>query len=297
MPNSLHVPQTRSVQLIKPGGPGAPVTALRTRPGTRSMAAQPDQEVAALRAIYGRDFQLFSQSESEGIIFQISDLCEHHTKKVQLNVTFHLSPGYPFSLPDISISSDQLSRKQCSDLKQSMLQYAETLLSQSMVYELMMWLQQNTEKSLGQPMVGEANEGDNQQFQTTGDDGIWMVLLKLDHMRAKGKYIRCIEKWTSNLRLTGRLMFMGKLILILLQGERKDIKDYLILEKTAKVDVDSSGRRCKEKMMNVLCEEKLHAGQYRLTNFAVKEFTSRSKLHQEFEALGLSDICDKFVHF
>ncbi|XP_051868302.1 RWD domain-containing protein 3 [Pristis pectinata] len=259
------------------------------------MAAE--EEAAALRAIYNGDFQLLSQSESEGITFQICDICEHHTKKMQFKVTFQLSPGYPYCLPDISISSDQLSRKQCSDLKQNLLRYAETLLSQPMVYELMTWLQQNTENSLGQPTVGEADEGDNQQHQTNADDGTWMALLHLDHMRAKGKYIRSIEKWTSDLRLTGRLMFMGKLILILLQGEKKDIKDYLVLQKTTKVDVDSSGKRCKEKMISVLCEEKLQAGQQRLTDFAVKEFTSGCELHQEFEALGLSDLYDKFVQF
>ena len=51
-----------------------------------------------------------------------------------------------------------------------------------------------------------------------------MTLLHLDHMRAKAKYVKTVEKWASDLRLTGRLMFMGKIILILLQGDRNDIK-------------------------------------------------------------------------
>ncbi|XP_032884787.1 RWD domain-containing protein 3 [Amblyraja radiata] len=248
-----------------------------------------EDEVAALRVIYSGDFHLLSQSESEGITFQIYDVCNN----VPLKVTFQLPPGYPFCLPDITISSDQLSRKQCSDLKGNLLRYAETFLSHPMVYELMAWLQQNVQNSLDQP----AGEGDNQQHQTSADDGIWTALLHLDHMRAKGKYIKSIGKWTSDLRLAGRLMFMGKLILILLQGERKDIKDYLVVQKTTKVDVDSSGKRCKEKMISVLCEERLQAGQRRLTNFAVKEFTSECELHKEFETLGLSDLYDKFVHF
>ena len=56
------------------------------------------------------------------------------------------------------------------------------------------------------------------------DDGLWMTLLHLDHMRSKTKYVKTVEKWVSDLRLTGRLMFMGKIILILLQGDRNDIK-------------------------------------------------------------------------
>lgn len=37
------------------------------------------------------------------------------------------------------------------------------------------------------------------------------------------------------------------------------IKEYLILQKTSKVDVDSSGKKCKEKMMSVLFETKVQA--------------------------------------
>ncbi|XP_048458327.1 RWD domain-containing protein 3 [Rhincodon typus] len=259
------------------------------------MAAQ--EEVAALGAIYSGDFQLLSEPESEGITFQIHTICEHHAKKIQLKVTFQLSHEYPVCLPDISICSDQLTRKQCCDLKQSLMRYADTLLGQPMVYELMIWLQQNFNDDVDHGFVDKASEGDSSQQHCSADGTVWMALLHLDHMRAKAKYIRSIEKWTSDLRLTGRLMFMGKLILILLQGERKDIKDYLVLQKTSKVDVDSSGKRCKEKMISVLCEEKLQAGQLRLTSFAVKEFTSGAELHQEFEVLGLSGLYDKFVRF
>ncbi|XP_043554792.1 RWD domain-containing protein 3 isoform X2 [Chiloscyllium plagiosum] len=190
----------------------------------RSMAAQ--EEVAALGAIYSEDFQLLSESESEGITFQIHTICEHHAKKIQLKVTFHLSPEYPVCLPDISICSDQLNRKQCCDLKLSLMQYADSLLGQPMVYELMMWLQQNFKDDADRVLVDQTSEGDSSQQLCSADGGVWMALLHLDHMRAKAKYIKSIEKWTSDLRLTGRLMFLGKLILILLQGERKDIKAY-----------------------------------------------------------------------
>lgn len=37
------------------------------------------------------------------------------------------------------------------------------------------------------------------------------------------------------------------------------IQEYLILQKTSKVDVDSSGKKCKEKMISVLSETKAQA--------------------------------------
>lgn len=35
------------------------------------------------------------------------------------------------------------------------------------------------------------------------------------------------------------------------------LQEYLVLQKSCKVDVDSSGKKCKEKMISVLCDFKL----------------------------------------
>ncbi|KYO19572.1 RWD domain-containing protein 3 [Alligator mississippiensis] len=130
---------------------------------------------------------------------------------------------------------------------------------------------------------------------TSTEDGIWTVLLHLDHMRAKAKYVKTVEKWTSDLRLTGRLMFMGRVILILLQGDRNSIKEYLILQKTSKVDVDSSGKKCKEKMISVLCETKVQTQHKRYQAFEVKEYSTLDELQKEFEAAGLKELFSEFV--
>uniref|UniRef100_A0A4W3H5T2 RWD domain-containing protein 3 n=1 Tax=Callorhinchus milii TaxID=7868 RepID=A0A4W3H5T2_CALMI len=195
-------------------------------------------------------------TDSEGIAFLIQTICDHLGKKFLLKITFQLSPEYPLCLPHISICSDHLTRKQCSDMKGGLMRYGETLLSQPMIYELMMWLQHNFQNYMDQSTVDKAAESNN-------SCGVWTSLLQLDHMRAKVKYIKSIEKWTSDLGLTGRLIFMDKLIFILLQGERDDIKNYLVLQKTCKVDVDSSGKKCKERMISVLREEKLQPEQQR----------------------------------
>ncbi|GAB1603087.1 RWD domain-containing protein 3-like, partial [Argonauta hians] len=69
----------------------------------------------------------------------------------------------------------------------------------------------------------------------------WTLLLHIDHMRAKSKYIKCIKKWCQEFQLNGKLIFFKK--------------SYLIQHKTVCVDVDSRGAACKEKMMTVLSEE------------------------------------------
>lgn len=51
---------------------------------------------------------------------------------------------------------------------------------------------------------------------------------------------------------TGRLLFCQALILILLEGSPPSLKEYLRLQRTVTVDVDAAGRKCRERMMDVV---------------------------------------------
>lgn len=203
---------------------------------------------------------------------------------VLLKLLFHLPVNYPSILPDISVNSDQLTRAQCVDVKEKLLEQAKKHLSEPMVHDLILWVQQHLKEVIKQS-AAVCNEKTTLSKGT--EDGIWMLLLHLDHMRAKAKYVKTVEKWASNLRLTGRLMFMGKIILILLQGDRSSIKEYLILQKTSKVDVDSSGKKCKEKMMSVLCETEVQSQHKRFQTFEVKEYSALEELQKDLKLQDL----------
>uniref|UniRef100_H3AJN4 RWD domain-containing protein 3 n=2 Tax=Latimeria chalumnae TaxID=7897 RepID=H3AJN4_LATCH len=254
------------------------------------------EEAAVLAAIYCErdEFELLAKSETNGITLRILANMEGNPEKIILKLTFHLPPSYPTCLPDISVCSEQLTRSQCLEIKESLFKQAEKFISEPMVHELVAWLQQNFNNLISQP-DRLACSGKSNAEQNTVEDDVWTALLQLDHMRAKDKYIKIIEKWTSDLRLTGRLMFLGKMILIILQGERKNIKDYLLLQKTSKVDVDSSKKKCKEKMLSVLCETKLLFEHKRFATFEIKEYSSLDELNREFEGVGLSELYRNFV--
>ena len=74
-------------------------------------------------------------------------------------------------------------------------------------------------------------------------------------MRNKSRYTRTIARWVDELKLSGRIFFAGYLIFLLLTGTAESVKEYLRRHKTCNVDVDSSGKPCKEKMMNILMHE------------------------------------------
>nr|XP_033773156.1 RWD domain-containing protein 3 isoform X2 [Geotrypetes seraphini] len=250
------------------------------------MSEDAREELSVLAAIY-------CQKETGGITFRIQTSMEGFSNsEIQLKLTFHLPVTYPSCLPNISVSSEELTRAQCENVKDKLLERANELLSEPMIHELLLWLQQNLKHI-------EKSDTCNAQSILTMDeikeDGTWMALLHIDHMRDKKRYVRTVAKWTSDLELSGRLMFMGKLILILLQGHKKNIKDYLILQKTSKVDVDSCGKKCKEKMIRVLCETRVPTAHKRFLAFEVKDYASLAELQREFEAAGLEEIFIEFV--
>ncbi|XP_063795912.1 RWD domain-containing protein 3 isoform X2 [Pseudophryne corroboree] len=210
--------------------------------------------------------------------------------EIPLRLIFDLPVTYPSCLPNLSVSSEKLTRAQCKELRDKLLDQACKHLSEPMIHDLLLWTEQNINS-----VIGDSIQDENHLLSAVTDDGTWTTLLHLDHMRAKNKYVRTVEKWTADLQLTGRLMFLSKLILILLQGGRSSIREYFVLQKTCKVDVDSSGKKCKEKMISVLCEVKLPSEHKRFPTFEVKEYSSFSELEKEFEVAGLSDIFTAFV--
>eukprot|EP00195_Chlamydomonas_chlamydogama_P000812 CAMPEP_0202919582 /NCGR_PEP_ID=MMETSP1392-20130828/76183_1 /ASSEMBLY_ACC=CAM_ASM_000868 /TAXON_ID=225041 /ORGANISM="Chlamydomonas chlamydogama, Strain SAG 11-48b" /LENGTH=209 /DNA_ID=CAMNT_0049613001 /DNA_START=148 /DNA_END=774 /DNA_ORIENTATION=+ len=110
-----------------------------------------------------------------------------------------------------------------------------------------------------------------------GDAPVHVLLLRLDHMRNKGLYMRSLKGWASDLGLTGCVIFLCKavsLILILIEGAGEDVREYLRRHRTESVDVDSRGRKCKERMMDVVAESDVK--QRGFTNFKEVEVETLS---------------------
>ena len=136
---------------------------------------------------------------------------------VQIDVDVRVSESYPEILPDILLSSPQLKRDILTIIRKDATECANQFKGDNMIFNLL----QNVQENLDKLCVIECTEEDIQTEDTTD---VWNVLLTLDHMRSKSKYIKTIQKWTHELDLKGRLIFYRKLIFILLQGEYSNIK-------------------------------------------------------------------------
>ncbi|XP_062047780.1 RWD domain-containing protein 3 isoform X3 [Lepus europaeus] len=176
------------------------------------MAESMQEELSALAAIFcgPHEWEVLSRSETDGAVVRVHTEAEGlKGVHVPLELVFHLPASYPLCLPGISVHSEHLTRAQCEAVRGKLLERAAQLVSEPMVHELVLWIQQH----LGRILAGlETKAGSPQRAfptSTAADDGLWMILLHLDHMRARAKYIKTVETWASDLRLTGRLMFLG----------------------------------------------------------------------------------------
>ncbi|MEW5315500.1 MAG: hypothetical protein WDW38_006923 [Sanguina aurantia] len=114
--------------------------------------------------------------------------------------------------------------------------------------------------SSGEEQSGVPGAGTGQASAQPVDTGITVVLLRIDHMRNRRVYTKTIGNWIKQLKLTGRLLFQGHLILVLLEGPAEDVDEYVLRQRTERVDIDSQGRKCKEHMMMVIARDKAGVG-------------------------------------
>lgn len=245
-------------------------------------------EVSVLSSIYcgEGEFQLIQQSDQDGLVVLINSTIGEE-RRLDVSLLFHLHPRYPSCPPDISVSSTGLSRTQCHNIRQKLLDQAAALPPEPMVHQLVEWLQcvEVTEDSRrGQAEVKEREKEEE-----------WTAVLLLNHIRSRNRYIRLLERWTQQLQLSGRLL-LGQIILVVLQGARPDIKEFCRLLKTVNVDLDSSGKKCKERMMKVLIETPLISScGHGLQGFVVKNYQSLPELTIAFQEINMTELYQQIL--
>ncbi|XP_029947949.1 RWD domain-containing protein 3 isoform X2 [Salarias fasciatus] len=239
-------------------------------------------EVSVLSSIYcGEGEFVLQEAGQDGLIVQIN--CTGGGEDGLVGLLFHLHPGYPSCPPDISVSSTALSRTQCQSVRQRLQERASELPPEPMVHQLVEFFQECVE-------LTEGCRGAVEAMKPREQDDEWTAVLLLDHMRARNRYVGLLERWSQQLQLAGALL-LGQRILVILQGARHSVKEFCHRLKTVKVDVDSSGKKCKERMMKVLIETPSSSpGHHSIQGFIVKNYESVTELSAAFEHFHMTDL-------
>ncbi|XP_060583364.1 RWD domain-containing protein 3-like, partial [Ruditapes philippinarum] len=231
-------------------------------------------------------------SENEVIINTDFETLKCEDTLHPVKIIFIIGKEYPNQLPQISVFSENLDREIISRVKRKVLQNCSELLGEPMLISLIMLIKENLQLEVESemPLTGKSlcKVHKNMNNANSGSENIWTDILHIDHMRSKNKYCKTLEKWAAELTLCGKILFCNKLIIIILQGDIKNIKDFIVRLKTVSVDVDSKGHSCKERMMTVLCEHQHNISDIiRFKDFNRQELSCREEVETIFMEAGL----------
>ncbi|XP_076812181.1 RWD domain-containing protein 3-like [Clavelina lepadiformis] len=256
------------------------------------MNNEPDvsDELKVLASIYCKDGEFLLDEESYGL-GELSFTVNLEDVGKMISFSCQLNKDYPTSLPILHVSRPTLKRSEFESFRKDLTAFLETnsLINQPMLTELIEWVRRhvaNYETSSHQ-LAAEMK-----QLPTASTH-----LLQLDHMRSKSKYISLLRTWAKDLNLTGGVLFIHNMIFILLHGQKCYVKKFIMQLRTQKVDVDSSGRPCKERMLKVIGE--FSGLPCSVSQFEVIHFQTDETFKLYFKKAGLSmvflNILEPFV--
>ena len=239
------------------------------------------EEVESLRSIFCKDGEFTLHSNigniedggTFGISYSlaieiikehVSDLCER-TMEDECNpcdvlvkdplvivLTVVVNEKYPSELEGFSLQAKDVVKRNINEIKVGLDKYIrESLLNNNeepFIMQVVDWIKDTAKQKISTctvctPDWDKRDKKDNR-----------CVVLMLDHMRSKQKYTKLITGWMTELELTGRVLFFKKKIWVVLHGDSENMGEYLKRHKTCNVDVDSNGRPCKERMMNIIID-------------------------------------------
>nr|XP_053637037.1 RWD domain-containing protein 3-like [Cherax quadricarinatus] len=244
------------------------------------------EEIEAIEAIYcgENEFCLFSRGTSS-VEFSVT-ISPVARPDLKITMVFNLSASsYPSEPPPFSVQCSALTRTECDNVKTSLKSIAELCRGAPMVLDLLTSLQERED-------IGRTPPTNNATVEKEIYEGHTTCVLHLDHMRNKTKYLKTIKSWCEDLDLFGQIIFYLRWIFIILQGTEENIKMYLQRNRTQFVDVDSSGKPCKERMLSVLYQG---IQQHRFMDFAVHKVENTAKLRSWMAESGLIDLFDNVI--
>ena len=159
-------------------------------------------------------------------------------------ITFQLDQNYPRTCPQLSVSAKLLTRSQNQIFVEQLRNFAESLgdCDNKILTVVEFAKEKYSSFVIEHKKEYEIVEGVSE-----------FLVVKIDHMRNSSSYLRTLEDWTVEHGLTGVLVISkDKGIILMMEGDKYGISRFLQSWKSVNIDVDSRGRPCKEKMLQIL---------------------------------------------
>ena len=198
-------------------------------------------ELAALAAIYGAEFELHDVAPGE------TASCALRSADNTTTLYMRLPPSYPAETPP---------EIDCTDT--SLLERLRSVILSDGNECLMQICGEFHDALADAAAQAEAAAA----AAPTPSDNREECILKIDHMNDADGYKKTLRGWARALALSGRLLFAnsGKRVhgvFVVLHGAPSSVGGFLQRLRTETVDVDRSGRPCKERQSTVLARRPL----------------------------------------
>ena len=175
--------------------------------------------------------------------------------EMQLSLSYKGGCCFLTSNP-LHISFNQLkgnaNKKQLEHFKELVLAHKQLLLQNEefSLFSFITWISDEIEKLGESTLVNDIPEGDlisnpNKELCLYG------CLMKLDHIRSTTRYYKFFKEAANQFQVNIKLIRCKKLIYILVCGSDVSLKEYIKGHRTSLVDVDSNGKPCKERMLQI----------------------------------------------
>ena len=238
---------------------------------------------------YGDATSIFSE-----LSFSMNLSCEDY----KLVFNCHVHKGYPLKVPTVYLQHPTLQKSVNSKLQADLKNFLQVneWIGQPMLFSIIDWLKENiccyfNTESLTNKLAS---------IDVTSEIQKSTCLLQLDHMRSRSRYVKHLQAFAKELNVNGFVIFACKLIFILLHGCDSSITEFIIKLKVQKVDIDSGGHPCKERMLKVLkkaSDSHMLLGIDRSTSsfLDVKELNNFLELEQFLTEIKLQDVFKKLI--
>lgn len=205
------------------------------------------------------------------------------------SLTFHLDGDYPGTPPVLSVSLDLLTRAQSERFVGELKSFVSSLPAgqQKMLPTL----------EFAKELYQSIEIAERKETQIVEEDREVLVV-KIDHMRRSCEYVRTLETWCGQLAVRGVLVISrDKGIIFIMEGDKLNTSNFIINWKTTSIDVDSRGKPCKERMIQILYRSPVTNGQEILREVSEEKFLLMKvdDMKSSFEKKKIGNILDSVL--
>lgn len=209
--------------------------------------------------------------------------------ETQVHLIYKEGTHYITSNPQhiaFNVLKGNIARKSLETLKDITLKQKETLLENDefTLFEFITWTSNEVQNFIATNCIGSSSE--NPTIQNSDSD--YGALMKLDHIRSTNRYYKFFKDASKQMNVHLKLLRCGKLLYIVVFGKETNVKEYIKLHKTSLVDIDSNGKPCKERLLQVKAEKVIsedmveHLG-LKECGFHLSEFEDYMNFEKELE--------------